>query len=141
MSDYTKTEGQLTLSNSFPYRSIILVSVLGASNFILIIQILGQACFVCERDTDALPVHHRCANVKIKTLGGQDLIRHMGTHILFDEALKGVSQIAFDISRATSSRKTVMKVKCPTSQEELQIKHVIYFPFWKSKRVCETLSE
>ncbi|EDR03916.1 uncharacterized protein LACBIDRAFT_331070 [Laccaria bicolor S238N-H82] len=56
-----------------------------------------QACFVCEKETthgdlchaDGSPSCPRCPNIKTKSLSGQDLLKHIGAHILCDEAFKG----------------------------------------------------
>ncbi|KAF8164425.1 hypothetical protein BJ912DRAFT_801995, partial [Pholiota molesta] len=67
---------KLPVTDSFPYR---------------------DACFVCEKDTadgqlhrvEGLQTCSRCPNFKIGTLGGQDLLKHMGSHILNDPSMLG----------------------------------------------------
>ncbi|KAF8198428.1 hypothetical protein BJ912DRAFT_1074363 [Pholiota molesta] len=69
---------KVPVTDSFPYRT---------GN--------GDACFVCEKDTvdgqldrvEGVQTCPLCPNVKTGALGAQDLLRHMGTHILNDPRL------------------------------------------------------
>ncbi|KAF8155915.1 hypothetical protein B0H34DRAFT_676015 [Crassisporium funariophilum] len=57
----------------------------------------GDACFVCEKDTADGQLHcvkglqtcSFCLNYKMGTLGAQDLLKHMGLHILYDQNMLG----------------------------------------------------
>ncbi|KAF8152637.1 hypothetical protein B0H34DRAFT_677926 [Crassisporium funariophilum] len=57
----------------------------------------GDAGFVCEKDRavgnlhciDGLQTCSLCPNLKIGAMGGQDLLKHMGTHILNNVRLRG----------------------------------------------------
>ncbi|KAF9473610.1 hypothetical protein BDN70DRAFT_937308 [Pholiota conissans] len=72
---------KVAVSGSFPYRT---------EN--------GDACFVCERDEAHGDLRHvetlsstcsQCPNIKIDAFTGQDLLKHMGAHILNDPNLRG----------------------------------------------------
>lgn len=58
---------------------------------------IGQACFVCESALiDMTPSSSLtcpyCPNVKVKSLTGPELVKHMGAHILHDHRVKGGNQ-------------------------------------------------
>jgi len=85
----------------------------------------GQACFVCEKETthgdlrhgDGSPSCPRCPNIKTKSLSGQDLLKHIGAHILCDEALKGAkSPCGFCLNTGTLCEiYLVVRSDAPTS--------------------------
>lgn len=61
---------------------------------------IDEACFICEKDNaegsihrvDGSPTCAWCPNLKIESLSGQDLLKHMGTHILNDTRLLGTDK-------------------------------------------------